>query len=65
MIPVETERKRSLRSHREPVIVNEPSCSVAAQPAPAVPNNGISKLTIRNLGTLGKKISVEMLFYCT
>lgn len=54
MIPVETERKRSLRSHREPVVANEPSCSVT-QPAPAAPNNGISKLTIRNLGTLGKK----------
>lgn len=76
---LETERKRSLRSHREPVATNEPSCSISQPPITSVvpvvpapvhvhvplpvpvpvpvhapaPNNGISKLTIRNLGTLG------------
>ncbi|KAL0275764.1 UNVERIFIED_CONTAM: hypothetical protein PYX00_003524 [Menopon gallinae] len=47
----ETDRKRSLRSHREPVPVVEPSCSLT-QPQ-VTPNNGIGKLTIKNLGSLG------------
>lgn len=50
---VETERKRSLRSHREPAVTTEASCSVTQTTTPT-PNNGIGKLTIKNLGSLGK-----------
>ncbi|EEB17910.1 conserved hypothetical protein [Pediculus humanus corporis] len=49
---IDSERKRSLRSHREPVTSNEPTCSLIQSSQP-VSNNGIGKLTIRNLGSLG------------
>ncbi|KAK6641788.1 hypothetical protein RUM44_013503 [Polyplax serrata] len=50
---METERKRSLRSHREPAVTTEASCSVTQTTTPT-PNNGIGKLTIKNLGSLGQ-----------